>query len=83
MYIIGKVKVKPKIQRTSYCWGPASEIEGKELKLIEINPQGDCLCLAPGSKGIVDVHSADVESVTFFPSPTETIQRMFQGMKSE
>jgi hypothetical protein len=77
MYIIGKVKVKPKIQWTNYFWGPASDIEGKELKLIEKNERGDCLCLAPGSKGIVDIHSADVESVTFFPSPAETIQRMF------
>lgn len=33
MYIIGKVKVKPKIQWTNYYWGPASEIEGKEREI--------------------------------------------------
>jgi hypothetical protein len=44
---------------TQYHWGPLSDIAGQTLKVLERNPQGDCLALLEG-KGLVDVDNRDV-----------------------
>lgn len=45
----------------NYYWGPISEIAGQELRIIEINKDGDCLCF--NDKGLVDVKNEDVERI--------------------
>ena len=58
-----KVKIKAKVTKSDYHFGPMSDIEGKILHLIERNPtMGGCLCEVPG-KGLLDVHKDDVEDV--------------------
>jgi hypothetical protein len=49
--------------KTRNLFGPVEEIAGKTLRVLERNPQGDCLCLFVGVKGqkIVDVDHSDVE----------------------
>jgi hypothetical protein len=64
----GKPPTKPRVrvvenpQHTRNLFGPVSEIAGKELRLLDRNDQGDCLCIFQGSKGtnIVDVDHRDV-----------------------
>lgn len=60
--IIGTIKIKSQILYTNYFWGPKSEIEDKTLPLLERNSYGDCLCLAPGNKGLVDVDHRDIDN---------------------
>lgn len=58
-----KIKVVKDPKFTKNLFGPISEIAGKEIQLIERNPQGDCLCIFNGSKGtnLVDVDHRDVD----------------------
>jgi hypothetical protein len=55
-----KIKTKPEIKHTHYFFGEMPEIEDAELVLLEKNWRGDCLCLAPSSKGLVDVDHRDI-----------------------
>lgn len=55
-----KIRLKDKIEHTTYFWGDIKEIEGKEVHLIERNKQGNCLCIS--EKGLVDVDYRDIEN---------------------
>jgi AAA domain len=48
---------------TRNLFGPIEEVAGKRLEVLERNPQGDCLCLFRGIRGvnIVDVDHRDIE----------------------
>jgi hypothetical protein len=56
------IQTKPKVEHTMNMFGPVSEIEGKRLRLIERNSEGDCLCLFTGGLGqnLVSVDHRDI-----------------------
>jgi hypothetical protein len=55
-----KIRTNPEISHTKYHFGDKAEIEDTELTLLERDGQGDCLCLAPENKGLVDVDHRDI-----------------------
>lgn len=63
MKIEGKVKTKKRMNYTQYLFGDISEIEGKDLKLVKKNENGNCTCVIK-DKGLVHVDRRDVEMVT-------------------
>lgn len=60
------IRVVAQPQYTRNLFGPLSEIAGKQLRLLERNPQGDCLCLFDGRRGtnLVDVDHRDIQPGT-------------------
>jgi hypothetical protein len=80
MGIVGFCKVADQPSAdTNYFFGPVEDIAGKELKVIERNFRGDCLCV--NEKGLIDVAAKDV---VFFRESAEKramdyMQRMFSG----
>lgn len=57
------IKVKPTPEHTKNLFGPLDEIAGKTLRLVEVNRQGDCLCVFEGKAGtnLVDVDHRDLD----------------------
>ena len=49
-------------QKTKYLFGNLSEISGQRLQVLEINPEGDALCVFHGKMGanLVDVDHTDI-----------------------
>ena len=58
------VQIVDNPQHTTNLFGPIKEIAGKQLKLIERNSSGDCLCMFKGKAGenLVDVDHRDVKN---------------------
>jgi hypothetical protein len=50
--------------KTSHCWPDNETYEGQLVQVIERNPEGDCLCLAP--KGKAGMATIDASDVLFF-----------------
>jgi hypothetical protein len=61
---VSYIDLKPKMEFTRYLFGPLTEIEGKRLRVLEKNSEGDCLCLIDDAKGqrLVDVDHRDIKS---------------------
>ena len=53
------IKLKSVLVKTQYLWGAKSDIAGKELRLLERNNRGNCLCIM--DKGLVDVDKEDIQ----------------------
>jgi hypothetical protein len=82
------VCLKSKTEHTTYLFGSIKEIEGKKLRLIEENKNGDCLCIFE-EKCLVDVNKKDIEKIhekssfisDIFDSPIKNILKDLFGQK--
>ena len=58
------ITVKDKPQYTTNLFGPIDEIAGKQLRLLERNRDGHCLCIFTGRDGqnLIDVDRRDIDN---------------------
>ena len=66
--IVGMVLVKESTEFSQNFFGDIKEIAGKTLRVLEKNEEGDCLCIGPDGKYLVDIDNKDVRFYTPFPS---------------
>lgn len=59
----GRAKIRPRVTKdeANYPFGPLSDIEGKELPVLERNKDGDCLCLVNGGTGMADIRASAIQ----------------------
>lgn len=56
----GKIRLVESPQHTKNHFAPISSLAGKDLEVMERNDQGDCMCIEPGGKYLIDVDHRDI-----------------------
>lgn len=60
----GIAKTIPKPTSTRNLFGSVNDIADRAMLVLDRNEDGDCLCLEPRGKYLVDVDHVDIESFT-------------------
>jgi hypothetical protein len=64
--IVGMCKVIENQTDTTYLFGDIKQIANKNLRILEKNRLGDCLCFDSTGSNLVDVSHVDVEKTVMF-----------------
>ena len=71
--IIGVIQVSKVPKHSQNLFGEISEISGVVLRVLERNPEGDCLCLCPSGKYLVDIDNRDILAFVEMPKSDSMI----------
>jgi len=58
--IIGYARLRPTLAHTTFRYGAAAEIAGRQFPVLDRNERGDCMCSVEG-KGLVRADARDVD----------------------
>jgi hypothetical protein len=78
-----RCRLKERIEHTKYFGGKLTDIQGKVLRVMEKNNQGDCICFVD-YQGLIDVDARDIEEFLESAEPgygSDVLNKMMEAAR--